>query len=69
MPAPLNQLPWDVAKDQFGLQGADFIGVMGALIIRSAKDQFRVYLIDPTRLSGTLPLPTQKTSPDLGHNR
>src|ERR1022692_950715 len=32
MPAPLNQLPWDVAKDQFGPQGADFIWVMGALI-------------------------------------
>jgi hypothetical protein len=67
MPAPLNQLPWDVAKDQFGPQGADFIGVMGALMIRSAKDQFRAYLIDPTRLSGTLPAPTQKTSPGMGH--
>src|ERR1017187_10110777 len=41
MPAPLNQRPWDVAKDQFGPQGADFIGVMGALMVRSAKDQFR----------------------------
>src|SRR6266478_7436111 len=26
-------------------QGADFIGVMGALIVRSAKDQIRPYLI------------------------
>jgi hypothetical protein len=67
LPAPLNQLPWDVAKDQFGPQGADFIGVMGALIIRSAKDQFRAYGIDSTRLSDTLPLPPQKTSPSLGH--
>src|SRR5580698_5830954 len=61
LPAPLNQLPWDVAKDQFGPQGADFIGVMGALIVRLAKDQFRVYLTDPTRVSGTLPPPPQKT--------
>src|ERR1700685_4041192 len=54
MPAPLNQLPWDVAKDQFGPQGADFIGVMGALMVRTAKDQIRPYLIDPTRLAGAL---------------
>src|SRR5450759_1174344 len=40
LPAPLNQLPWELAKDQFGAQGADFIAVMGALIIRTAKDQF-----------------------------
>jgi hypothetical protein len=25
MPSPLNQLPWDLAKDQFGAEGADFI--------------------------------------------
>src|ERR1017187_5636392 len=67
MPAPLNQLPWEFAKDQFGPQGADFIGVLGALMVRSAKDQFRAYLIDPTRFSGTLPPPPRKTSPGLGH--
>src|ERR1017187_3991788 len=66
-PPPLNQLPWGLAKDQFGSQRADFIGVMGALIVRSAKDQFRAYPIDSTRLSGTLPLPSRKTSPSLGH--
>ena len=45
LPAPLTQLPWDLAKDQFGTQGADFIGVMGALLVRSAKDQFRAYVV------------------------
>src|ERR1019366_7842290 len=55
LPAPLNQLPWDVAKDHFGAQGADFIGVMISLIIRVAKDHFKAYLIDPTGLSGRLP--------------
>src|ERR1035438_2848952 len=44
LPAPLNQLPWDVAKDHFGVQGADFIWVMGLLIIRAAKDHFMAYL-------------------------
>jgi hypothetical protein len=67
LPAPLNQLPWDVAKDQLGSQGADFIGVMGALIVRAAKDQIRSYLLDPTRLLNTLPLPPQKTRPALRH--
>jgi hypothetical protein len=63
LPAPLNQLPWDLAKDQFGVQGADFIGVMGALIIRSAKDQCSPYLSDSTKLLGTLPPLPEKTSP------
>ena len=67
MPAPLNQLPWDVAKDQFGVQGADFIAVMGALMVRSAKDQIWTYLPDPTRLPSALPLSSRKTSPDFGH--
>ena len=67
LPAPLNQLPWELAKDQFGSPGADFIGVMGALIIRTAKDQFRAYLTDPTILSGTLPRPPQKTRCGFPH--
>src|SRR5713101_456809 len=67
LPAPLNQLPWELAKDQFGFQGADFIGVMGALMVRAAKDRFRAYLTDPTRLSGALPPPPQKTRCDCPH--
>jgi hypothetical protein len=67
LPAPLHQLPWSVAKDQFGLQGADFIGVMAALMVRTAKDQIRPYLIDPTRLPSKLPPPPQKTSSGFPH--
>jgi len=55
LPPPLGQLPWDLAKDQFGAKGADFIGVMGALILRTAKDQFRPYVLDPTAVPGPLP--------------
>src|ERR1700722_8257254 len=69
VPPPLNQPPWDVEKDQFGPQGADFIGVMGALIVRTAKDQIRPYLADPTAVPGILPLSPQKTSPNLPHTR
>jgi hypothetical protein len=69
MAPPLNQLPWGFAKDQFGMQGTDFIGVMGALILRAAKDQIRPYLTDPSAVPGTLPLSPQKTSPGLPHTR
>jgi hypothetical protein len=66
---PLNQLPREVAKDQLGPQGADFIGVMGALIVRTAKDQIRPYLTDPTAVPGTLPSLPQKTSAEFPHTR
>ena len=66
-PAPLNQLPWEFAKDQFGAQGADFIGVMSALILRTAKDQIRPYLIDRARLPSGLPPSPEKTSSGLPH--
>src|ERR1700683_1124135 len=69
LPAPLNQLPWNFAKDQFGPQGADFIGLMGALMIRTAKDQIRPYLIDPAAVPGTLLGFSQKTSPVFPHTR
>ena len=65
LPPPLNQLPWDLAKDQFGSQGADFIGVACALVLTAAKDQFLAYLIDPKRLPGTLPTFPEKTSSGL----
>jgi len=60
-PPPLSQLPWDLAKDQIGSQGSDFIGVLGALILRAAKDQFKAYLLDSTSLSGALPATPEKT--------
>src|SRR4051794_40981638 len=66
MPVPLNQVPWDVAKDQFGAEGADFIGIVSGLLLRAAKDQFRAYVADSGRVSGTLPGSTEKTSSDCG---
>ncbi len=60
LPPPLSQLPWDLAKDEFGQKGSDFIGVMGSLLVRSAKDQLRTYVIDPMRVSNTLPSLAEK---------
>lgn len=46
MPAPLCRLPWDLAKDEFGGQGADFIGAFGRLLLGAAKDEIRVQTSD-----------------------
>jgi len=67
LPPPLPRLPWDVAKDQFGAQGADFLGVMSALILRAAKDQFHPYPLDPAGLPSRLPPARDKTSSRLPH--
>src|SRR5260370_41787249 len=53
LPAPLSQLPWDIAQDEFGVQGAAFIGVMGTLLLRSAQDQFRAYVVDSKAVAVT----------------
>src|SRR4051794_35434620 len=55
LPKPLEQLPWNIAKDEFSPYRTDFIGVTLALIIRTTKDEIRLYLIDPARLPGILP--------------
>jgi hypothetical protein len=46
MPPPLSRLPWDVAKDEFGLQGTDFLGVFGKVLLRAAKDEMRPQVAD-----------------------
>jgi hypothetical protein len=55
LPSPLNQLPWDIAQSEFGVQGADFIGVMGALLVHSTQSQLQSYLIDSKADATTLP--------------
>ena len=54
MPPPLSQLPWDIAQSQFGTEGADFIGVVGKVLLCAAQSQFKAYVADATRLSDTL---------------
>jgi hypothetical protein len=57
---PLSQLPWDVAQSQFGVQGADFIGVFGTLLLRTAQSQFKAYVSDNSGHPDTLPpIPVQ----------
>ena len=54
LPPPLSRLPWDIAQSQFGTEGADFIGIMGTLLLRSAQSQFRAYVIEDSRPPDTL---------------
>jgi hypothetical protein len=42
----LNKVPWQKAKDVFGAEGADLIGVTSALILRATKDVIAAHLID-----------------------
>jgi len=62
LPRPLNRLPWDLAQDQFGVQGADFLGVMGTVLLDATQDQFKAYPLDSNGVAGTLP-------PSLGQDQ
>lgn len=67
IPAPLNQLPWDLAKDEFGGKGADFIALTCALLRRAAKDQLPSYVIDPKGVLSNNPVTSEKTRSQPAH--
>jgi hypothetical protein len=60
LPAPLSKLPWDVAQEEFGIKGADFVGAMGGLLFRSIKDEIKRQSVDLSGDPGALPLITAK---------
>jgi hypothetical protein len=49
MPPPLDRLPWDLAQDQFGAQGADFLSVFGRVLLGAAQSQWREQVAVNTR--------------------
>jgi hypothetical protein len=55
LPSPLASLPWDIAQTELGPKGADFVGIMGALLLRATKDQFKGQVVDKSTDPGTLP--------------
>jgi hypothetical protein len=69
IPAPLNQLPWDLAKDEFGGKGADFIALACALLRRTAKDESASYAIDPEGVLSNNPDTPQKTRSQPAHTK
>jgi len=66
LPSPLNRLPWDIAQSEFGVQGADFIGVMGALLLRSTQSQLKPYRIDSKEDPATLPYAVAQSQIESG---
>ena len=54
LPPPLSRLPWDIAQDEFGVQGTDFIGILSTVLLRAAQDQFKAYPVDTTGVADTL---------------
>ena len=39
LPPPLSQLPWDLAQEEFGVTGTDFLGHLGRVLLGAAQDQ------------------------------
>ncbi len=54
MPPPLDRLPWDIAQSEFGVQGADFMGMMGTLLLHPAQSQFASQAADSQGDGGRL---------------
>ncbi len=39
LPPPLSHLPWDIAQDEFGPVGTDFLGHLGRVLLRFGQDE------------------------------
>lgn len=48
VPRPLSRLPWEMAQEEFGVAGADFLGSMGRLLV-AAKSSIRSQPPDGTQ--------------------
>ena len=48
LPPPLSQLPWDLAQEEFGVAGTDFLGHLGRVLLGAAQDQKAVQVLDST---------------------
>jgi hypothetical protein len=55
LPPPLSQLPWDLAQEEFGVAGTDFLGHLSRVLLGAAQDQKAGQVIDPTGEPGRLP--------------
>ncbi len=48
LPPPLSQLPWDLAQEEFGVAGTDFLGHLGRVLLGAAQDQKAAQVLDST---------------------
>jgi hypothetical protein len=56
LPPPLSHLPWDIAQDEFGLVGTDFIAHLGRVLLRSRQDEREVQVPASIEEIGRVPL-------------
>jgi len=54
-PPPLSQLPWDLAQDEFGVAGTDFLGHLGRVLLVAVQDQKAGQVLDSTGILVRLP--------------
>jgi hypothetical protein len=55
LPPPLSQLPWDLAQEEFGVAGTDFLGHLGRVLLVAVQDQKTAQVIDSKGDSVRLP--------------
>jgi hypothetical protein len=55
LPPPLSHLPWDLAQDEFGVVGTDFLGHLGRVLLDAAQDQKAGQVIELLGEAGRLP--------------
>jgi len=55
MPGPLAHLPWDLAQEEFATQGADFIAVLGRVLLLAMREELRTQALGMMRKSGRVP--------------
>lgn len=48
LPPPLSSLAWDLAQDEFGVTGTDFLGQMSRVLLIAAQDQFTGEVVEST---------------------
>jgi hypothetical protein len=53
-PPPLSQLPWDLAQEEFGIAGTDFLGHLGRVLLGAAQDQKPGQVVELTGETGRL---------------
>lgn len=50
-PPPLSRLPWELAQEEFGASGADFLASLGRVVVGHAKDEIRLQVSKITERS------------------
>src|SRR3990170_8526730 len=55
LPPPLSPPPWELAQEEFGVAGTDFLGHLGRVLLGAVQDQKAAQVIDSTGELGRLP--------------